>query len=118
MPIKLTSIHGAACAWTPRRRPRQPGQADSNRRRASNRRGATSWPKTPVSSPAASCASKLVVGEAADVVIDFSVPDAGIAIVYHCLQSKKPLVIATTGFEPDQKEFIAAAADQIPIVSA
>jgi 4-hydroxy-tetrahydrodipicolinate reductase len=60
-----------------------------------------------------------VVGEsAADVVIDFSVPDAGIAIVDHCLKSKKPLVIATTGFESDQKEFIATAAEQIPIVFA
>lgn len=60
-----------------------------------------------------------VVGEsAADVVIDFSVPDAGIAIVDHCLKAKKPLVIATTGFEPDQKEFIATAAEQIPIVFA
>ena len=60
-----------------------------------------------------------VVGEsAADVVIDFSVPDAAIAIVDHCLKFKKPLVIATTGFEGDQKEFIAKAAQQIPIVFA
>lgn len=60
-----------------------------------------------------------VVGESqADVVIDFSVPDAGIAIVDHCLKFKKPLVIATTGFEGDQKEFIAKASQQIPIVFA
>jgi len=60
-----------------------------------------------------------VVGESdADVVIDFSVPDAGIAVVDHCLKFKKPLVIATTGFEPDQKSYIRKAAYNIPIVFA
>ncbi len=60
-----------------------------------------------------------VVGESdADIVIDFSVPDAAVALVDHCLAFKKPLVIATTGFEPDQREFIAAAAEKLPIVFA
>lgn len=60
-----------------------------------------------------------VVGEsAADVVIDFSVPDAAIAAVAHCLECKKPVVIATTGFDEQQEEYIAKAADQIPVVWA
>jgi 4-hydroxy-tetrahydrodipicolinate reductase len=60
-----------------------------------------------------------VVGESeADVVIDFSVPNAAVAVVAHCLEFRKPLVIATTGFEPDQREFIARAAKELPIVFA
>ena len=60
-----------------------------------------------------------VVGETdADVVVDFSVPAAGVAVVDHCLKFKKPLVIATTGFEPDQKTFIRKAAHDLPIVFA
>jgi 4-hydroxy-tetrahydrodipicolinate reductase len=60
-----------------------------------------------------------VVGESdADVVIDFSVPDAGVAVVDHCLKFKKPLVIATTGFDADQREYIQKAAKSLPIVFA
>jgi 4-hydroxy-tetrahydrodipicolinate reductase len=54
----------------------------------------------------------------ADVVIDFSVPEAAIAVLDHCLMSKTPLVIATTGFEPEQRKAIVKAAEQIPIVFA
>ncbi|MCA9232325.1 MAG: 4-hydroxy-tetrahydrodipicolinate reductase [Planctomycetales bacterium] len=60
-----------------------------------------------------------VVGEsAADVVIDFSVPDAAVAAVAHCLEFGKPIVIATTGFDDDQKAFIRQAAEKIPVVWA
>jgi 4-hydroxy-tetrahydrodipicolinate reductase len=60
-----------------------------------------------------------VVGESdADVVIDFSVPQAAVAVVDHCLKLKKPLVIATTGFEPDQREYIQQASYTLPIVFA
>lgn len=60
-----------------------------------------------------------VVGESdADVVIDFSVPDAAVAVTKHCLDFKKPLVIATTGLEADQQQFIRDAARSIPIVWA
>jgi len=60
-----------------------------------------------------------VAGESeADVVIDFSVPNAAVAVVAHCLQYRKPLVIATTGFDADQREFIAKAAHELPIVFA
>jgi 4-hydroxy-tetrahydrodipicolinate reductase len=60
-----------------------------------------------------------VVGESdADVVIDFSVPDAAIAAVTHCLEFKKPMVIATTGFDANQDEFIRQSASKIPIAWA
>ena len=45
-----------------------------------------------------------------DVVIDFSVPKAAEAILETCRQNKLPLVLATTGFEPEQIERIRAAA--------
>jgi 4-hydroxy-tetrahydrodipicolinate reductase len=60
-----------------------------------------------------------VVGEsAADVVIDFSVPTAAIAAAAHCLEFKKPLVIATTGFDEQQTAYLQKTAEQIPIVWA
>lgn len=60
-----------------------------------------------------------VVGESeADVVVDFSVPDAAAAVVAHCLEFKQPVVIATTGFEESQEADIRKAAEQIPIVWA
>jgi 4-hydroxy-tetrahydrodipicolinate reductase len=60
-----------------------------------------------------------VVGEsAADVVIDFSVPNAAIGVLAHCLEFGKPLVIATTGFDAAQREYIEKAAKELPIVFA
>lgn len=60
-----------------------------------------------------------VVGESdADVVIDFSVPAAAIAAITHCLEFKKPMVIATTGFDANQDEFIRKSSARIPIVWA
>jgi 4-hydroxy-tetrahydrodipicolinate reductase len=50
------------------------------------------------------------------VVIDFSVPDAAVAVVAHCVEFKRPIVVATTGLEPDQQEFVRRMAKQIPIV--
>ncbi|HEX3600542.1 MAG TPA: 4-hydroxy-tetrahydrodipicolinate reductase [Lacipirellulaceae bacterium] len=58
-----------------------------------------------------------VVGEStADVVIDFSVPDAAVAVVAHCVEARRPVVIATTGLEAEQQAYIATAAKKIPIV--
>jgi 4-hydroxy-tetrahydrodipicolinate reductase len=60
-----------------------------------------------------------LVGESdADVVIDFSVPDAAVAAVTHCLEFQKPMVIATTGFDEHQDAFMRRSADKIPIVWA
>jgi 4-hydroxy-tetrahydrodipicolinate reductase len=58
-----------------------------------------------------------VVGESdADVVIDFSVPDAAVAVVAHCLEFSRPLVLATTGLDADQQAYVRKAAQTIPIV--
>jgi 4-hydroxy-tetrahydrodipicolinate reductase len=58
-----------------------------------------------------------VVGESnADVVVDFSVPDAAIAVVAHCVEFKRPVVVATTGLDGDQQVYVRRAAQQIPIV--
>lgn len=58
-----------------------------------------------------------VVGESsADVIIDFSVPDAAVAVVAHCVEFNRPVVIATTGLESDQQAYIAKAAKKIAIV--
>ncbi len=51
-----------------------------------------------------------------DVVVDFSVPQAAERILEICRQSKLPLVLATTGFEPRQMERIRAAAQEIPLL--
>ena len=60
-----------------------------------------------------------VVGEnAADVVIDFSIPDALPAVLDHCLRYNKPLVIATTGFDAVQRDVIRKSAERLPIVFA
>jgi 4-hydroxy-tetrahydrodipicolinate reductase len=58
-----------------------------------------------------------VVGESdADVVIDFSVPDAAIAVIAHCVEFSRPVVVATTGLDADQQEYVHKAAKRIPIV--
>jgi len=51
-----------------------------------------------------------------DVVIDFSVPKAADAIIETCRRKKLPLVLATTGFEPQQIARIHAAAAEIPLL--
>ena len=58
-----------------------------------------------------------VVGESdADVVIDFSVPDAAVAVVAHCVEFRRPVVVATTGLDNDQQSYVRKAAQKIPIV--
>jgi len=58
-----------------------------------------------------------VVGESnADVVIDFSIPDAAVAVIAHCVGASRPLVVATTGLEPEQQAYLKKAAQKIPIV--
>lgn len=58
-----------------------------------------------------------VVGESdADVVIDFSVPDAAVAVIAHCVEFARPVVVATTGLDADQQDYVRKAAKQIPIV--
>ena len=54
----------------------------------------------------------------ADVLIDFSHPDASRSICDAAIKSKVPLVMGTTGHSTKQREEIAAAAKQIAVVFA
>jgi 4-hydroxy-tetrahydrodipicolinate reductase len=53
-----------------------------------------------------------------EAIIDFSVPEATMELVAECEVHRTPLVIATTGFTAAQKQTIAAAAQQCPILMA
>ncbi|MBI3836534.1 MAG: 4-hydroxy-tetrahydrodipicolinate reductase [Planctomycetia bacterium] len=58
------------------------------------------------------------LSESVDVMIDFSVPTATRAILATCLDQEIPLVVATTGLDPDQQEKIRQAARKIPLLWA
>ncbi len=55
---------------------------------------------------------------AADCLVDFTQPGASIGHVEACAAAGTAAVVGTTGFAPDQKARIAAAARRIPIVMA
>jgi 4-hydroxy-tetrahydrodipicolinate reductase len=57
-------------------------------------------------------------GQHIDVVIDFSQPAGTMAVLPICVQRRIPLVVATTGHSPEQKEQIEAAAHQTAILMA
>ncbi|MEW5742442.1 MAG: 4-hydroxy-tetrahydrodipicolinate reductase [Myxococcota bacterium] len=52
----------------------------------------------------------------ADVVIDFTTPEASVAHARACAAAKVPLVVGSTGFSADAKAEMAAAARQVPVV--
>ena len=54
----------------------------------------------------------------ADVVIDFSLPEAVCGIVATCAAKRVPLVVATTGLEDPERHAIAEAAKTIPILQS
>lgn len=52
----------------------------------------------------------------ADVVIDFSVPGAGVKHAQAAASARRPLVIGTTGFSDEQLSSIRKCADRAPIL--
>ena len=52
----------------------------------------------------------------ADVVIDFSVPDAIYDIVQYCEKHKVPLVSAVTGYSDEQEKIIDKLSQSIPVL--
>jgi 4-hydroxy-tetrahydrodipicolinate reductase len=54
----------------------------------------------------------------ADVVIDFSLPEAVPGIIATCVAKKVPLVVATTGLDAPARDALAAAAKQIPVLQS
>lgn len=53
-----------------------------------------------------------------DVIIDFTRPDATLAMLPLCQRYDRPLMIGTTGFNAETKSWIEKAAKHIPIVLA
>lgn len=53
--------------------------------------------------------------ERADVIVDFSNPASLDQLLDYALPHKLPLIIATTGYNPEQTQKIHKAAEQIPI---
>jgi 4-hydroxy-tetrahydrodipicolinate reductase len=51
-----------------------------------------------------------------DALIDFSTPAASLVRLTECARTKSPAVICTTGFTPDQRREIEAAAKKIPVM--
>ena len=52
----------------------------------------------------------------ADVLIDFTAPEATVENLNVCVKHKKPIVIGTTGLTVEQQDKIKAASKEIPIV--
>jgi 4-hydroxy-tetrahydrodipicolinate reductase len=55
-------------------------------------------------------------GEPLDVVIDFSLPAGTLALLPSCVERRLPLVVGTTGFEPEQRGRVEEAAKAIPLL--
>ncbi len=56
------------------------------------------------------------VSKPVDVMVDFSGPAATLALAAACVGRGIPLVVGTTGFEPDQKAILAGFADRIALL--
>ena len=54
----------------------------------------------------------------ADVVIDFSLPEAVDATIDYCVKNKTALVLGTTGLSDSQRKKIETASSKIPVVCA
>lgn len=62
--------------------------------------------------------AQIAIKKAPCVVIDFTVPEATLALLQVCQNAGTPLVIGTTGFTAEQKSTITQGATKIPIVMA
>ncbi len=51
-----------------------------------------------------------------DVLIDFSSPAGTLGLIDACVRQQIPLVVGTTGFDPDQKRRVEAASASIPVL--
>ncbi|MFA5975973.1 MAG: 4-hydroxy-tetrahydrodipicolinate reductase [Elusimicrobiota bacterium] len=56
--------------------------------------------------------------EKADVVIDFTIPEATVQLLPMMRKYKKAFVVGTTGFKPEQESQITALSREIPIVKS
>src|SRR5262249_31490515 len=58
----------------------------------------------------------LPVPPGVDVVVDFSSPTGTMAVLPQCARSRLPLVVATPGHPPEQRQEIEAAAHETPLL--
>ena len=65
--------------------------------------------------PAPIYADPLEYTGSADVLVDFSNPEALSSLLSYCVKKKMPLVLCTTGYSPEDDQKIAEAAKMIPI---
>jgi 4-hydroxy-tetrahydrodipicolinate reductase len=56
--------------------------------------------------------------QAADVIIDVTLPDATVAFAERCAAAGVPFVTGTTGLDAEQSARLARAAEQIPVFAA
>lgn len=59
-----------------------------------------------------------ILCQKSEVIIDFTRPDATLALLPLCQRYDRPLMIGTTGFNNDTRQWIEKAAKHIPIVLA
>ncbi len=53
-----------------------------------------------------------------DVIVDFSTPAASAGLIRLAVENRKPIVIGTTGHDPEEKKNLLAAAGRVPCVWA
>jgi len=58
------------------------------------------------------------VFEASDVAIDFTMPEALAPHIHSSLKHNKPLVVGTTGLQPQHTALLSSASSKIPVVVA
>src|SRR5262245_56812856 len=63
-------------------------------------------------------AAELPLDQRLDVVLDFSQPEGTMQVLRMCVQRRIPLVVATTGHSPPQREQIEAAAHETALLMA
>jgi 4-hydroxy-tetrahydrodipicolinate reductase len=63
-------------------------------------------------------ASELPTQPQVEAIIDFSVPEATMAILKSAIAHQIPIVVATTGFSPEQRAEVEAAAHRVALLLA
>lgn len=53
--------------------------------------------------------------DGADVIIDFSRPESVISLVPYSINTKTPLIVATTGLEKEHRDLLDQAAETVPV---
>jgi 4-hydroxy-tetrahydrodipicolinate reductase len=60
--------------------------------------------------------AELPVDQRLDVMVDFSTPEGTLAVLPLCTARRLPLVVATTGFTPEQRREVEAAAHETTLL--